>query len=76
MGKKKSQKSWKKNWGESGVKQSSFKLKNKSGGKNKKWVEKKSGVKIKSRLKKIMGVKKKWEKVWGKKKRGGKKKGG
>ena len=38
--------------------------KKKSGGKNKKWVEKKAGVKIKNRLKKNMGVKKNWAKVW------------
>ena len=31
-------------------------LKNKSGSKNKKWVEKTAGVKIKSRLKKKWGV--------------------
>ena len=42
----------------------------KSKGKNKKWVEKKVGVKIKSRLK-TNGGKKNWEKVLVKKKSGG-----
>ena len=53
-----------------GVKKIIIKVKKKSGGKNKKWVEKKAGVTIKSRLKKN-GGKKIWEKVWLQKKKCG-----